>query len=89
MAFPKLSARTPASVGQIQIVLVDRVANPNTVPPQVASQTIMYRVEILDASGALLSIESGDLLAHLTATQSNSAKNLLTAIRNKATAEFI
>jgi hypothetical protein len=86
MAFTKEPTKTPASIGEIRIELVDTPAGP--LPENVASQGANYRVVIVFSDGST-EVRSGNLVPHLTAGQINSLVSFMNTMRTKAVSEFI
>lgn len=80
MAFGKRLSVVPASIGNIVITLRNK--------PD-ATNEFTFEVVTLDASGNLVTVESGDLKPHLTAAQQTQVTAFLAAMRNKAQTEIL
>lgn len=86
MAFPKAGARTPASIGKIQVTLRDIPA----VGVTPAAQGSGIDFEVLDVNEQVIDRPgSPDLFSYLTAAQVTTLKNFLTTIRTKLAVEVI
>lgn len=82
MAFTPESPKTPASIGDISIVLTDYADIGET-------DTAHYEVQVLQADGSLFRLVSGNLVPHLTAGQINALRAFMADMRAKAESEIL
>lgn len=83
-AFEREQPRTPASIGQIVVILEDHLGDGETGPGQLAH----YQIEILDSQGQRV-VRRGELTRHLAPGQVNALRNFLTSLRAQAQQEII
>ena len=69
--------RTPAAVGQVEIILTVAAGDPATYAGR-------YTFDVLDADGATVDVRQGDLVPHLTGGQITNIKAFLDAMLTKA-----
>lgn len=82
MAFSKEPVKTPVSVYNIRITLTDNDATSGF------PSSKNFQVDIKFNNGSI-ETRSGDLTPHLSAAQLTQLNSFLTAMRAKATAEFL
>lgn len=87
MAFTPEEPKTPASIGDISIVLTDYVGMDEDGIPLV--DTADYEVQVLQADGSMFKVLSGNLVPHLTAGQISALQAFMSDMRAKAVAEIL
>ena len=75
MAFTPEPPKTPASIGDISVVLTDYVG---------ATDTVRYEVQVLQAGGSIFRVATGNLVSHLTAGQISALQSFMAAMRTLA-----
>jgi len=82
MAFTPEQPKTPASIGDISIVLTDYADIEEL-------DTADYEIQVLQADGSLFHLASGNLVPHLTAGQISTLQAFIADMRAKAIAEIL
>lgn len=81
MAFPREAAKTPTSIGRVEVILRD-------FPEEAPAQSVLYQVSIVLSDGTTVQ-KTGNLAPELTPTQINQLTNFMASMRTKAVAEFL
>ena len=83
MAFEPSTTRTPTSIGEIRIELIDE---PDPANPGEVLKSGWYRFVVYDQDGKQLVVPSGNLLPHLSPEQAQQISDFLDWCRAQAEA---
>lgn len=90
MAFTRQPTKTPASIGNVVVILKDwpqRMSQPGR-PAVAAGQSVHFSVDVVYSDGTQEEV-MGDLAPHLSAAQITQLQQFMAAMRAKAVAELL
>ena len=80
MAFSTETTRTPSSIGDFYVTLLDSADN---------TDSVRGIIEVRDQNGDVMNVWTGSLLPHLTAGQISSLQSFMASLRAQAADQLL